>query len=152
MNLQDEIKSLKERIAELEEQVKEEQEFPKIDDEYWIVESTGEIDNGTWEGSSTENDFMSIGNVFKTCEEAEFVVEKLKVEAELRKFTIPFKHDYENYTLCYNHDEGRLAEVNKINAFEGAGEMYFSSLEEVRNAINAVGADRIKKYIFGVED
>ena len=32
------------------------------------------------------------------------------------------------------------------------GAIYFESREKVEEAIDAVGEDRIKKYIFGVED
>lgn len=38
MNVQDELKALKQRIAELEEQVEEEQEFPQDDDRAYIEE------------------------------------------------------------------------------------------------------------------
>jgi len=48
MNLQDEIKALKERIAELEELAKEEQEFPKCGDDYWFINSTGKVVNEKW--------------------------------------------------------------------------------------------------------
>ena len=38
MNVQDEIKALKERIYELERQVKQEKEFPQDGDEYWYID------------------------------------------------------------------------------------------------------------------
>ena len=41
MNVQDEIKLLKERIAELEEQVEEEQDFPQDFDDYWYISGVG---------------------------------------------------------------------------------------------------------------
>ena len=41
MNLQDELKALKERIAELEEQVEEEQDFPQDFDAYLYISGVG---------------------------------------------------------------------------------------------------------------
>ena len=41
MNLQEELKALKERIAELEEQVEEEQDFPQDFDDYLYISGVG---------------------------------------------------------------------------------------------------------------
>ena len=88
MNLQDEIKALKQRISELEEQVKEEQEFPQDGDEYWYLDTTGDILHEIWGAFRFEKDMLEIGNVFKTEEEAKFAVEKLKAEADSRKHLV----------------------------------------------------------------
>ena len=87
MNLQEELKSLKERIAELEELAKEEQGFPQYGDTYSYFNTYGGAESDIWEGHFAERNMVKIGNFFKTEEEAEFQVEKLKVEAELRKFS-----------------------------------------------------------------
>ena len=79
MNLQEELKALKERIAELEELTKEEQEFPQDGDEYCYVDSYGDVLHDEWDGFASEEGMLKIGNVFQTKEEAEFAVEKLKV-------------------------------------------------------------------------
>ena len=42
MNVQDEIKELKQRIAELEEQAKEEREFTQSDNEYLGIDEFGD--------------------------------------------------------------------------------------------------------------
>ena len=88
MNLQMEINSLKQRITELEEQAKEEQDFPQDGDEYWYLDTTGDILHEIWGDFRFEKDMLEIGNVFKTEEEAKFAVEKLKAEAELRKHLV----------------------------------------------------------------
>lgn len=85
MNLQDELNMLKERIAELEGLAKEEQEFPQDGDEYWYIDTTGDILHEIWGDFRFEKDMLEIGNVFKTEEKAKFAVEKMKAEAELRK-------------------------------------------------------------------
>ena len=150
MNLQEELKALKERIAELEEQAKEEQEFPQEDDKYWCLGSSGEVMNTIYVGFDYEIDRLEFGNIFQTKEQAEFAVEKLRVEAELRKYSRPFKEDEYNYYIFLDTDSDRIDVENRYY-FPTQGTIYFESAEKVQQAIEAVGADRIKKYIFGVE-
>lgn len=151
MNLQEELKALKERIAELEELAKEEQEFPQDGDEYWYIGKIGTGCWGVWEDSSVDKHLKSIGNVFETEGEAEFAVEKLKVEAELRKLSVPFKHGDNNYTFNYNHKNGKIVNLYASEGYQDFGALYFESNEELNRAIKSVGEHRIKKYIFGVE-
>ena len=151
MNLQDEIKVLKERIAELEEQAQEEQEFPQDGDEYWYLDTTGDIYNENWECFSFEKATLEIGNVFKTKEQAEFAVEKLKVEAELRKFSRPFEYGKFNYCLLFDID-GNNFRTDVTSYCPSQGAIYFESEEKAQEAVSTVGEERIKKYIFGVED
>ena len=150
MNLQEELKALKERIAELEEQVKEEQEFPQFGDDYWYVDSDTEVmDTASYDGEYDQGR-LSIGNIFRTKEEAEFAVEKLKVEAELRKFSRPFeKGEYNSYIFFYI--DGDYLEVGYKVSTPSQGAIYFESEEKAKQAIEEVGEERIKKYIFGEE-
>ena len=152
MDVQDEIKALKERIAELEQQAKQEKEFPQFGDDYWYVDSDTDVLDVAWYGGEYDQGRLSIGNVFKTKEEAEFVAEKLKVEAELRKYSRPFKHGAKNHTINYNHETEMVVNVNATATYQETGSFYFDSYEEVVEAIESVGEERIKKYIFGIGD
>ena len=152
MNLQMEINSLKQRIAELENQAKEEREFPQVEDDYWYVNGDAEVMLAVWYGDDYDEGRLSIDNVFKTKSQVEFAVEKLKVEAELRKFSRPFKHGAKNHTINYNHETEMVVNVNATATYQETGSFYFDSYEEVVEAIESVGEHRIKKYIFGVED
>ena len=149
MNVQDELKALKERIAELEEQAKQEREFPQFGDDYWYVDSdTDVMDTASYDGEY-DRGRLSIGNVFKTKEQAEFQVEKLKVEAELRKFSRPFKEDeYNSFIELYMFDKTLTVDSNEY--WQTQGVIYFESDEKAQQAIDTVGEERIKKYIFGV--
>lgn len=151
MNLQEEIKALKERIAELEELVKEKQGFPQDGHWYWYVTSDAGIGMGSWGEFEFEKEQLSIGNIFRTREQAEFLLEKLKVEAELRKFSRPFKHGAKNHTINYNHETEMVVNVNATATYQETGSFYFDSYEEVVEAIDTIGEERIKKYFFGVE-
>ena len=150
MNLQDEIKALKQRIAELESQVDEEQAFPKYKDFYWGVNAKGKVFCDTWEGFKFEKDMLSIGNVYQTENEAVLAVEKLKVEAELRKFSrSPNVSGVHWFIVCADSEEVyTLYTTQEISQ----GTIYFESKKVAQQAIKSVGEERIKKYIFGVED
>lgn len=152
MNVQEELKAMKQRIAELEEQAKREQEFPQFGDGYWYVDSDTDIMYLAWYGGEYDQCRLSIGNVFKTKEQADLAVEKLKAEAELRKYSRTFKHGGDNYTFNFNHDEGKVVHVYASESYEELGSLYFESRDKAQQAIDEVGEERIKKYIFGVED
>lgn len=151
MDTQEEIKQLKKRIAELEEQVKEEQEFPRIGDKYWYLGDTGEMLYENWDNVSFEEDRLGIGNVFKTEDEAKFAKKKLKVEAELRKYSRGFEVNKANYLIVCDTRIGEL-DTLFMDRYDVQGAIYFESKEEGQQAIEKVGEERIKKYIFGVEE
>ena len=151
MNLQEELKALKDRIVELEELAKDEREFPKYGDTYWCINAYGGVSKEIWDGYDIEKDMLEIGNGFRTEQEAEFAVEKLKVEAELRKFSRPFEPTADNFFMVYDKYLESL-ENNCSLKTDIQGVIYFGSREELRKAAQSVGVDRIKKYIFGVEN
>ena len=151
MNLQEELKALKQRIAELEGLAKDEQGFPQNGDNYWYINPLGFAFHDEWSGFITEGHKIEIGNIFKTKEQADFAVEKLKVEAELRKFSRPFEYGKFNYYLFLNIKSDSL-DTQFTSYCPPQGAIYFESEEKAQQAIEAVGAERIKKYIFEVED
>ena len=154
MNLQMEINSLKHRIAELEELAKEEQEFPKLGDEYWYIDEFGTVCSYQLDEFFNKDiieDMKDIANIYKTKDEAEFQVEKLKVEAELRKFSRPFKYGDWNFEILWNNHENNI-ELDWSGYVVRQSVIYFESGEIAEKAIESVGEERIKKYIFGIGD
>ena len=151
MNVQNEIKALKDRIVELEEQVKQEKEFPQVEDDYWYVNGDAETMLAVWYGDDYDKGRLSIDNVFKTRNQVDFVAEKLKVEAELRKFSRPFKYGDWNFEILWNNHENNI-ELDWSGYVVRQSVIYFESGEIAEKAIESVGEERIKKYIFGVED
>ena len=150
MNLQEELKALKQRVAELEELAKEEYEFPQDGDEYWFITDRGMVFDSEFKNKKSDKDSLAIGNIFKTREQAEFALEKLKVEAELRKFSkSPNMSAVKWFIVCADSEEVyTLYTTQEISQ----GTIYFESKKVAQQAIETVGIDRIKKYIFGVED
>ena len=88
--------------------------------------------------------------VFRTREEAEFYKEKLLVTAELQRFADEQnEEDGENYYLCYVYGTNTLSCLNLTNVY---GTITFSSYKIGKQAIETIGAERIKKYYLGVEN
>ena len=156
MNLQEEMLKIKnEMIDEFDKRVEalkvDEQEFPQDGDVYWFIDSTGEVINEKWDGLDFEEYRLEFGNIFKTKEQAEFAIERLKVEAELRKFSTSFKEDESNCFIQINSSHNNII-IDADDYYQTQGTIYFESNEKARQAIESVGEHLIKKYIFGVED
>ena len=154
MNVQEQIKVLKAQISssqelltKLEDQIKKEQEFPKMGDIYWRIDDRGSVDNCMYNNYYTDNHRQAIGNFFKTEEQAEFAVEKLKVEKEVNDFRSPFIFGRRNWYLFMDENKQifPIFDLDEVTY----GVVYFESKEKAEEAIEAVGTDRIKKYIFG---
>ena len=150
MSVQDEIKALKQRISELEEQARDEL-FPQEGNDYYYTTMLGRVCHGSWDNLNSETIMLELGNIYRTKEEAEFDVEKKKVETELLKFSRPFEEDGNNYLIELSMFDKTLT-VEDDECWPIQGVIYFESIEKALQAIKSVGEDRIKKYIFGVED
>ena len=151
MGLLNRIEELEKELAELKSEVKEGPKFPEYGDIYWCIDAEGIVYVNNFEGIQADRNILEIGNVFKTAEEAEFAVEKLKVEAELRKFSRPFEYGKFNYYLFFDIDDNSFKTVF-TSYCPPQGAIYFEDEYKALEAIESVGEERIKKYIFGVED
>lgn len=140
------------------EVVEEKKWGPKKGAVYWYINPDGGIDYYSYENDETDKNFIAIGNCFQTEKQAEFMVEKLKVIHELEKFAyennseeIDWNNEnQEKYIITFNHitqDCGiNLWRVSRSNPFN----VYFTSEEIARKAIETIGEERIKRYYFGV--
>lgn len=120
-------------------------------DRYFYINECGEIMNSEWFDDSIDISRYGIGNCFKTKEEAEFALEKRRVEVELQRFA---EENNEcdtgvRYFISYNLDSEIT--VDQIYGVRLKG-IYFSSKEVAENAIWAIGKGRLKKYYLGIED
>ena len=151
MGLLNRIEELEKELAELKCKVKEGPKFPEYGDIYWCIDAEGIVYVNTFEGIQADRNILEIGNVFKTAEEAEFAVEKLKVEAELRKYSKLFEYGKFNYYLFFDID-GNSFRTDFTSYCPPQGAIYFESEEKAQQAVYTVGEERIKKYLFGVEE
>ena len=155
MNIQERIEALEtefaEKIKALKAEVQREDEFPQDGDKYWLIEETLGVSRYAWAGDDFDNKLLSVGNVFRTKQQAEFAIEKLKVEAELRKFSRPFEYGENNFFIQTNPSHNNIV-IDADDYSQIQGVIYFESQEKAQQAIQSVGEERVKKYIFGVED
>lgn len=156
MNLQEEMLKIKnEMIDEFDKRVEalkvDEQEFPQSGERYWCINGGGVASSYFWKSEQFDLDRYRVDNIFKTIEQAHFAAEKLKVEAELRKFSRPFEYGENNHIICVEKNINRLFTIGRlVDHYQGA--IYFESKGKAEEAIRSVGAERIEKYIFGLED
>ena len=152
------IKVLIGKDCNTEEQKEEEvPSFPQEGDTYYYLYSDGAVGYDKYHAVfDTEINRLSLGNYFKTKEEAEFEVERLKVLHEMKQFAEPkdYKWDSFNehhYIYCRFLNNNNFVEIGNLNSCK-SDEIYFESEEDAKACIKAVGEDRIKKYYLGIED
>lgn len=148
--LEKKYKELGEEIERLKSEKENELGKPEHGDAYWFISHSGEVKPSIWYGDVTDEIRYELGNVFKTEEEAEFKVEQIKVEAELRRFSKPFALDEQNYSIYFDHRRN-MVRIDHYY-FVQSNNIVFDSKEIAQKAIDTVGTDRIKKYYFGVGD
>ena len=129
---------------------------PEREEEYYDIHDTG-IGGYVWYDSHFDNNNYAIGNCFKTREEAQNAVERLKIRAELQRFADEHNEpiDWKNrntakWYIRFNYDD-EIVECSRVRAVRDTFQIYFTSEEVAEAAVQSVGEDRIKKYLFGVE-
>lgn len=131
---------------------------PENNETYFYISGYGVISSYKWINDTTDNGYYEIGNCFKTKEKAEFALEKVKVETELRRFAEENNEyeidwtdeDQEKWAMCYSYYYGNVYFIDACSYKRN--DIYFTSKEIGEQAVNFIGEERLKKYYFGVED
>lgn len=130
---------------------------PKEGEKYFYLDSSGTIDYDTYIKVDVDIYRVFTNNCFKTKEEAEYRLEQIKVYNELKNFADENNEeiDWENTNkLKYFIRLDRCTNLLVCDSYfstQYIGQIYFSSKELAQRALVKVGAERIKKYLFGVE-
>lgn len=144
--LQAELDQLK---AEARKEVKEWNWVPEAGDQYFVVGPT--VTNLMWDNDRIDENYQTIGNYFKTQEEAEQYLEYLTVLQELRVFAreknkgeklfsdLAFNTTY--HSFIYDHEENRV--ITDVNDYGSNGLPMFISEADAKEAIAHFG-DRLK--------
>lgn len=120
-------------------------------DRYYYFDDYDGLSLSTWNDIDVDITRRYFGNCFLTKEEAEFEVERRKIEAILLKYgRREFKYDENNCYMYYIHDESSI-ESSYYKSCQDQGAIYFDTEELCLKAIDEAGEDNIKKYIFGVD-
>ena len=137
----------------LEKYEEKDNPLPQLGDGYFVIYNDGCVGRSTYENDCTDLNRIEMGNFFRTEEEAEFAIERLKVLVEMKKFAEPFDAKWDDGTrhwFIYYSISCKCLDVDN-NAIMRCGKLYFKSDKSARDCIEAVGEDRIKKYYLGVK-
>lgn len=144
----DEIKELIAKKAEAEQKPKTIWDFNSNDrDSYYYIDEFGYL-RPDWFDEGYFEIRRDLGNAFLTEEEAEFELERRKIEAIMRRYSRPFKNGECNYiVVCDTEDYMTFIRVAQFHYLGGP---VFASEEIAQKVIDEIGEDRLIKYWFKV--
>lgn len=129
--------------------------YPKINENYYLIANDGTVEITVNKKMNNDYNRYAIGNMFKTKKEAEFKLEQIKVYLELKNFALKNNEcniNWNNiiqykYVIVYNNIHDILL-IDKFSYVQSFNQIYFTSKELALKAIEEVGEERIKKYLF----
>lgn len=127
---------------------------PKEGDTYFYISSTGKVISDTFMPCiPSDNDKVPFNNAFQTAEEAEHMVEKIKIINKLRELSNTRSiYNQNKFVIYYNFLDNKVScgEINymKVTPFEA----YFKTREDCQKAIDTIGEDNLKKYYFDIAE
>lgn len=125
---------------------------PRQSEEYFCISNDGAVIQSRWTNDSLDEGRWELGNVFFTEESAWLAREKRKVEVELERYAKEHNDPTLEDSYFILHDEyDEELDYDAWADYRPQGAVVFTSKQLVFDAIEAVGKDRILKYIFGVE-
>lgn len=126
-------------------------------DIYWYISSYGEIECEIWKNDKFDIARRQYGNHYLTEEEAKFALEKKKIIAEMKRLggtedmmSLGDEHIFK-YFIIYNHKD-KILSIDWYHHLQEGPNIYFATKKQAQKAINMLGEDRIKKYIFYVKE
>lgn len=147
---ENELSKLESQYAEIGEKIRKLKESPfrpSFNDECYIINSDGSIEWHKFCNSGFDRAVYSLGNVFRTREEAESQVESMLVLAELRqceghkKFVI----GESNVSIYIDFHDRICKNITYQNTAGGWHSIYFSNAELMDAAISKITKERILK-------
>lgn len=127
-------------------------------DEYYYIDMCGNVDRTTFRNSTYFEDekVVKIGNAFLTEEESKHEVERRKCEAILLKYGTRNMMSLgdinaHKYFIVYNNYYHEISIIFNQSS-NSQGTIYFETSELAQKAIEEVGEDRLKKYVFNVKE
>lgn len=129
---------------------------PSLGDLYYYINSNGDIKFSYYNTRSIDK--RCIGNFFKTDEEADHMVEKLKVIRELQDLSnikLNMSDYVKNngiYYIAYDFTQNRIVPLFDNISRNIPFNVYFSTKEDCEKAITKIGKERLERYYFDMED
>lgn len=160
INLEGLNKEEREQLLRLVEKAKRPKKIwkPECGEWYWYIGSDGRINNCEWENDRIDRGRYSMGNCFRTKEEARIAREKQKIKIELQRFADEHNDQEraawdgfnEHCGIRYDCLRSDL-DTSTMYQFRDIGAIYFDSPGIAKDAANKVGVKRIMKYLFDAD-
>lgn len=107
-----------------------------------------------WENDAFDNKYYNTRNIYKTKEEAEFEAERRKIMTELQNYADEHNgkitHPSDTYWLKFDEDNMSIT-ADYESYLPPVGTVLFSDEGTACNAVEAIGEDRIIKYMFRID-
>ena len=121
-------------------------------DRYYFIETNGGVYSCYWLADVNDLCRIEFGNVFLTKEEAEFELERKKCESIMLKYgRRTFKYGKRNYFIVIFDERMIIESAFNLHIYY-QGTIYFDTEELAQKAIDEIGEERLKKYVFKVEE
>ena len=135
---------------------------PKEKELYFYITSNGDIEFSYYKNKSI-NDKRRVydsGNYFKTDEEAEHMVEKLKIIRELQDFALENNDKNVNwrdnctgkYFITYDFYDEEISTASYTFRNFLPFNIFFTSKEIAQKAITKIGKERLERYYFDIKE
>lgn len=129
---------------------------PKEGDTIFYITESGRVISGTFLSLlPSDNDKVLFKNAFQTREEAEHMLEKIKIINKLRELSnISFNDNckQEKFVIFYNTENQQIRITQHKFIREIPFNIYFKNKEDCQKAIEIIGEDNLKKYYFDIKD
>lgn len=150
--------STEELLSENWEIYEESKWEPSLGDLYYYINSNGDIKFSYYNTRSIDK--RCIGNFFKTDEEADHMVEKLKVIRELQDFALENNDknvDWRDnctskYFITYDFYDEEISTASYTFRNFLPFNIFFTSKEIAQKAITKIGKERLEKYYFDIKE
>lgn len=126
----------------------------KNGDKCYFPNVIGDIFSETWNNCNSQIENRKLGNCFLTEEEAEYELERRRIENEMLRLggRRNFKFNGKNFSIYYSDGINvKGINVEFYHSTMHQGSIYFDSKEQLNEVVKTIGLEKIKKYLFGVE-
>lgn len=156
--IEEKIKELQKQLDELNAKVDETKKrwIPVENEQYCYIDEDLEIESEFFDDDEYDNNLIKLGNCFKTKEEAQFVADKIKYTLMFKNYVeehsepLDWKDDKQEKWYIYYHYYNNCIKCGLSGSLKTQGVIYASSEQILKDAINYVGEENVKKYILGV--
>lgn len=127
---------------------------PNWGENYFRIDAFDNIISLEWENDAFDNKYYNARNIYKTKEEAEFEVERRKIMTELQNYADEHNGEiaHPSYAFWIGLDEDDMSiTVDCESYLPPVGTVLFSDEGTAYDAVEAIGEDRIIKYMFRID-